>query len=144
MKTYYFLTVDKVLGTEYPSKDEYFSVLDELCQKYSLRHDNKNHVECFEYKKKGNKRKGTQVFDWVHYHGIYVTDKEHKRDLKLFKLGYSIKAIKIKDISDMLRISGYIQKSMIDQVGYSRPLSSESLAVSKKMNNIFDEYAFED
>lgn len=136
-KTYYFITIDKTQSTVAPTKDEYKLLLDALSEKYQLSLEVRCPVQCFEFKKKGNKLKGTLVHNWLHYHGILTSEKVRRRKLKIIKKGYSIKIIELETMRDVLFYSGYIQKHMTDQTDYN-------FVPPSKCENVFDEYAFTD
>lgn len=143
---YYFITVDKATGIQNPSKQEYYDILEQIYAKFSMRDISPNKVECFEYKEKGNRRKKTKIFDWLHFHGIATSGTLlSASQLKFYKKGYKTVILHLETIDDVARTSGYIQKHMLNEcdVGRNHCLQSKREPMSA-MANVFDEYAFED
>lgn len=144
MAFYYFITIDKTLVLTHPTRNDYYGILEELCDRYYLKSIEPYRIQCFEYKQKGSVRKKTKVYDWPHFHAIVRSQFLSK--IKPYYKGYSTKVEYLKTPFDIVRVAGYIQKRMMDEVknpNISHEILHQRMA-EEKFQNVFDEYAFED
>ncbi len=109
MVYYYFLTVDKVKLNMSPTPRELRKCVFDVLLKCSGLKEIEN-INCFEYKEKGKK-----VGSWLHYHTLCSSDQGFYKYKDCKVDGYSIKLIRIKNHSEVMKVCNYINKGKIDE-----------------------------
>ncbi len=106
----YFLTIDKVLLGQPPTKEDILQVCCDICRVADLQPISPYEVFCFE-----SKDKGKVHGNYLHYHALLRSTKRFIGYQLIAQKGWSVKLIKMKTHIDVAVTAGYIQKLKIDR-----------------------------